>query len=146
VWLWAPGLGSRHGFSADGFPEFRPEAAGEHRQLARRILGRDLGIALHGSSGLPESQLRDAVAAGVVKVNWSSESLLLRSAAAASYYAENVAALDKSHPKFKATAMDNGLQTWISARYIPAVCDRIRLLGGENAAPRVLKKRAGSTA
>jgi fructose-bisphosphate aldolase class II len=142
VWLWAPGLGSRHGFSAGGFPEFRPDAAGEHRQLARKILGRDIGIALHGSSGLPESQIRDAVAAGVVKVNWSSESLLLRSAAAAGYYTENAAALEKSHPKFKATAMDNGLQTWISARYVPAVCDRIRLLGGENAAPRLMAKLA----
>jgi fructose-bisphosphate aldolase, class II len=140
VWLWAPGLGSRHGFSAEGFPEFRPAAAGEHRELARRILGRDIGIALHGSSGLPESQIRQAVAAGVVKVNWSSESLLLRSAAAAAHYAENAAALDKSHPKFKSTAMDNGVQTWIASRYIPAVVDRIRLLGGEGAGPRVMQK------
>jgi fructose/tagatose bisphosphate aldolase len=140
VWLWAPGLGSRHGFSAEGFPEFRPAAAGEHRELARRLLGRDIGIALHGSSGLPESALKEAVAAGVAKVNWSSESLLLRSAASASYYAENAPALEKSHPKFKSTAMDNGQQTWISARYIPAVCDRIRLLGGENAGPRVAQK------
>jgi fructose/tagatose bisphosphate aldolase len=139
VWLWAPGLGSRHGFSAGGFPEFRPAAAGEHRQLAKRLTGRDIGIALHGSSGLPESQLREAVAAGVVKVNWSSESLLLRSAAAAAYYADNAAALEKSHPKFKSTAMDNGLQTWISTRYIPAVCDRIRLLGGDGAEPRLLR-------
>lgn len=140
VWLWAPGLGSRHGFSAEGFPEFRAHAAGEHREAARKILGRDIGIALHGSSGLSESQLRQAVAAGVVKVNWSSESLLLRATAAAHYYAENAAALDKAHPKFKVTAMDNGLQSWIAERYVPAVCERIRLLGGEHAALRLLKK------
>ena len=38
------------------------------------------GIALHGSSGLSRDALCSAVDAGVVKVNWSSESLRIRSA------------------------------------------------------------------
>lgn len=140
VWLWAPGLGSRHGFSEDGFPEFRPDAAGEHRALAEQLLGHEVGIALHGSSGLPEHSLREAVQQGVAKVNWSSESLLIRSSAARAFYAEHVNQLDKRHPKFKTTAMDNGVQAYVSARYVPAVCERIRLLGADGAGSRVTQK------
>jgi fructose/tagatose bisphosphate aldolase len=128
--LWAPGLGTRHGFSSEGYPEFSAEAVMRQRTLAREITGRDIGIALHGSSGLPHESLRAAVRAGVVKINWSSESLLLRSRAAAEYYSSHAAQLEKSHPDWKATAMDNGVQTFISERYIPAVLDRIRLLAG----------------
>jgi fructose-bisphosphate aldolase, class II len=126
--FWAPGLGTRHGFSAEGYPEFSSEAVARQRALAREITGRDIGLALHGSSGLPRANLRAAVEAGVVKVNWSSESLLLRSRAAAEYYSSHAAQLEKSHPDWKAAAMDNGVQLFVSKRYIPALLDRIRLL------------------
>ena len=129
IWLWAPGLGTRHGFSADGYPEFSGEAVASQRALAREITGRDIGIALHGSSGLSEESLRAAVKAGVVKVNWSSESLLIRSTAAAEYYATHAVELEKAHPKWKATAMDNGVQSFVSSRYLPRVIERIEMLG-----------------
>ena len=72
--------------------------------------------------------------AGVTKVNWSSESLLLRSQAARRYYAEYGPDLEPGQPRFKAAAMDTGLQNFISESYIPKVAERIRTLGGENRA------------
>lgn len=128
--LWAPGVGTQHGLSDRGYP-FSPEAVVRHCEQASAICGRPIGIALHGSSGLPEGALREGVAAGVAKVNWSSESLLIRSKAAQEFYATHAAELEKSHPKWKATAMDNGVQSHVSARYVPRVIERIRILGGE---------------
>ena len=129
LYLWAPGVGTRHGFSDKGYP-FSPGAVARHRERAGAICGRPIGIALHGSSGLPESALREGVAAGVAKVNWSSESLLIRSKAAQDFYATHTAELEKSHKDWKATAMDNGVQTFVSERYVPRVIERIRILGG----------------
>ncbi len=127
--LWAPGVGTRHGLSDAGYP-FSPEAVNRHRQRASEICGRPIGIALHGSSGLPESALREGVAAGVTKVNWSSESLLIRSRAAREYYATKADELEKSHRAWKAHAMDHGVQSYIADRYVDLVAARIQVLGG----------------
>lgn len=126
--LWAPGVGTQHGLS--GEMGFSAEHVQFQANLARELCGRDIGIALHGSSGLSEQNLRDAVGAGVTKVNWSSESLLLRSQAAGEFF-------DRSHevlngPKnatWKATAMDNGLQHFVSSHYVPRVVERMEILG-----------------
>lgn len=139
VHLWAPGVGTQHGLSDKGYP-FSPEAVAHHRQRASEICGRPIGLALHGSSGLPPSALREAVAAGVVKVNWSSESLLIRSQAAREFYATHTAEAETSHPQWKAAAMDHGVQAFVSARYVPKVFERIRLLGGEGQAGRIQSK------
>ncbi len=130
--LWAPGVGTRHGLGVQD--AFSPDAVRQHQELASSIAGRPIGIALHGSSGLSEAALKEAVAAGVTKVNWSSESLLIRSRAAQDYYATHTAQLDKSHPDWKATAMDHGLQSHVSAVYLPRVIERIRILGGADQA------------
>jgi fructose-bisphosphate aldolase, class II len=126
--LWAPGCGTRHGLSQDGFPEFSPTHVAAHQQRASELAGRPIGIALHGSSGLSEDALRLAVKAGVVKVNWSSESLLLRSQAARAYYAEFGGQLEGGAPDFKKAAMDNGLQNYVSKSYIPRLVSRLKLL------------------
>jgi len=135
--LWAPGVGTKHGLGND-LGGFNPTSIEAHQKLASKIANRPIGIALHGSSGLSEAQLADGVDAGVVKVNWSSESLLIRSQAARAYYLENQARLDQSHPDFKATAMDNGLQQWISSAYVPKVQARIQALGGTGHGTRFL--------
>jgi fructose/tagatose bisphosphate aldolase len=127
--LWAPGVGTKHGLGnyLDGFS---PAAIRAHQELASELAGRPIGIALHGSSGLNVNQLQDGVAAGVVKVNWSSESLLIRSAAAAAYFDGNRERLEPKHPDFKISAMDDGLQRSISSVYLPKVKARIEALGG----------------
>lgn len=127
--LWAPGVGTKHGLGNDT-DAFSPEAVRSHQQLASELANRPIGIALHGSSGLTDDQLKQAVAAGVAKVNWSSESLLLRSHALRDYYAEYGEQLEKNHLEFKSTAMDNGPQTFVSKRYLPKVKSRIQTLGG----------------
>lgn len=126
--LWAPGVGTKHGLGE--MAGFSPEAVNKHRELASDIAGRAIGIALHGSSGLTNDQLSAAVDAGVVKVNWSSESLLLRSKAAQEFYATHSAQLEKSHPDWKNTAMDNGVQRFVSSKYQAKVTDRILTLKG----------------
>ena len=136
--LWAPGVGTKHGLGND-LGGFSPDAIRAHRELASELAGRPIGIALHGSSGLTEEQLAAGVAAGVAKVNWSSESLLIRSEAAAAFFDQNLERLGKSHPDFKATAMDNGLQQSISAIYVPKVKARIESLNGKGQASDFLK-------
>jgi fructose/tagatose bisphosphate aldolase len=126
--LWAPGCGTRHGLATEGFPEFSSSHIAAHHQRASEFAGRPIGIALHGSSGLSEDALCRAVKAGVVKVNWSSESLLLRSQAARTFYKEFGAQLEAGTPDFKTTAMDNGVQSFISKCYIPRLVSRMQLL------------------
>jgi len=128
VHLYAPGLGTKHGFHAEGYPTFRTEVVRQNVALIEAVTGRRFGLALHGSSGLSAEQLTAAAGAGVVKVNWSSESLHLRSTAARTYYETHAAQLERGHPAWKATAMDNGVQAYVSARYVPHVAERIRLL------------------
>jgi fructose/tagatose bisphosphate aldolase len=144
VWLWAPGLGTRHGLG-DGYPEFRVDRIGANVELVRELTGRSVGLALHGSSGLDAASLAAAARAGVVKVNWSSESLLLRSSAARAYYGEKAAQFDPKDPMWKATVMDNGVQSFVAERYVPRVAERMRLLGGAGQGPAFLETlRSGS--
>ncbi len=126
--LWAPGVGTRHGFSAEGFPEFCVETIREHAQMLKNVCGRPVGIALHGSSGLTDDDLKRGVEAGVAKVNWSTESLQIRSAAAREFFQKNSDTLVPGAPGFKDAAMDNGLQAAISAAYIPKVVEKIQAL------------------
>ena len=137
--LWAPGVGTQHGLNMD-CDAFNPTAVAEHRDLVSKIAGRPIGIALHGSSGLTNEQLGKAVAAGVAKVNWSSESLLLRSNAARDYYRDNAEMLEKGHSSFKAAAMDNGVQCFVSERYLPKVRQRIAVLNGSGFGTRFLRQ------
>ncbi|WP_404423377.1 class II fructose-bisphosphate aldolase [Nibricoccus sp. IMCC34717] len=130
VWIYAPGLGTQHGLTPGGYPDFRVERIHENTAMLFEVTGRRIGLALHGSSGLDEANLAAAARAGVIKVNWSSESLLIRSKAAQSFYAENAAQLEPGHKQWKATAMDNGVQSYVSKIYLPRVKARIALLNG----------------
>lgn len=136
--LWAPGVGTQHGLGVD-LGGFSPEAVRGHQELASGLAGRAIGIALHGSSGLTDEQLAAGVEAGVAKVNWSSESLLVRSSAARKYYVDAGDRLEKGHPDWKETAMDNGVQAAVSSAYCPRVENRIRVLGGAGQGSRFCK-------
>lgn len=139
--LWAPGVGTQHGLGdASGF---QPEALAAQQRLASEIAGRPIGIALHGSSGLSDEMLRAGVRAGAVKVNWSSESLLIRSQAASRYYATHQEELTKGHPDWKATAMDHGLQSFISQAYVDRVENRIRTLNAAGMAAALNERFRG---
>ncbi len=130
--LWAPGVGTKHGLGPMG--GFDPLTVRQHQERASELAERPIGIALHGSSGLTKDDLQAAVKAGVAKVNWSSESLLIRSAAAQKYYQTHGENLTKGHPNFKESAMDNGVQQYVSKAYLPRVIERIDTLGGRGQA------------
>jgi fructose-bisphosphate aldolase, class II len=132
IYLWAPGVGTQHGFTSDdGYSGFSPVTVEKNIKLIREITGRDFGIALHGSTGLSADKLAAAAKAGVTKVNWSSESLFVRSSAAREFYLSHEAQFERKHKDWKNTVMDNGVNSYVSKRYMPIVMDRIKLLGGE---------------
>ncbi len=131
IHLWAPGVGTKHGFGHD--MDFDPANIEIQQQLTKEITGREIGIALHGSTGMSSQDLTRAATAGVVKVNWSTESLLIRSEAARVYYSHSEK-FDKQHPDWKNTVMDNGVNTYISKLYIPKVQERIKILNGDGKA------------
>ncbi|UCF96456.1 MAG: class II fructose-bisphosphate aldolase [Spirochaetaceae bacterium] len=130
VALFAPGLGNRHGFSKEGYPGFRPENISSTASLLERLTGRKIGIVLHGSSGLSEEQIREAVAHGLTKLNWSTDGLILRSSAAQEYYRSRQDQLVPGHAEFKVSAMDNGVGRFVSRRFVPKIKDLIELLEG----------------
>ena len=133
--LWAPGVGTQHGFTSDdGYSGFHPRTIGENVRFLRELTGRDIGIALHGSTGLPADKLRAAAQSGVTKVNWSSESLYLRSTAAQRYYTSFAEQFDRKHKDWKNTVMDNGLASYISRDYVPFVAEKMINLGGQGMA------------
>jgi fructose-bisphosphate aldolase class II len=134
VCLWAPALGTHHGLTQGG-RAFDPDLARKHVENLKALTGRDVGLALHGTSGLDEESLVAGVQAGVVKVNWSSELLDLRAKAGLAYYREKVAAVEPGKGDWKNTVMDNGPQSFMGEVSIPVIADRIRLLGGEGRAP-----------
>jgi fructose/tagatose bisphosphate aldolase len=131
IHLWAPGVGTKHGFGHD--MDFDPKNIASQRKLTKEITGREIGIALHGSTGMSTQDLTGAAKAGVVKVNWSTESLLIRSEAAREYYSQEDK-FEKQHPDWKNTVMDNGINTYISTIYLPKVQERIKVLNGEGKA------------
>ncbi len=137
IFLWAPGTGTKHGFGIN--MDFSLKTIEQHILLTKQITGREIGIALHGSTGLRNHDLSEASKAGVIKVNWSTESLYIRSNAAKEYYKVMEDQLDKSHKEWKNTAMDNGVQRFVSAAYIPKVQERMLILGGEGKAGAAMK-------
>ncbi len=136
IHLWAPGVGTKHGFGDN--MDFDPANVEYQRKLTREITGREIGIALHGSTGMSADDLTKAARAGVVKVNWSTESLLIRSEAAREYYSHSEK-FDKQHPDWKNTVMDNGINTYISKIYLPKVQQRIKVLNGDGKASDAMK-------
>ncbi len=130
VGLWAPGLGTRHGHTEGGYPEFDPCHVGRHRDAALRVTGRRIGIVLHGSSGVGLEQLEAGVKLGLVKVNWSTAGLALRVAGAAAYYRNHPEVLSPGHPRFKDLAMDDAVEKSVGPAYRDAVREMILVLGG----------------
>ena len=131
VVLFAPGLGNRHGYSKDGYPGFKPENVSASAALVKELTGRDMGIVLHGSSGLSDQQVRSAVANGLTKMNWSTSGLIIRSGAAKEYYAVKADKIVPGQPEFKDLAMDNGQGTYVSRRFVPELKKLFTLLGSE---------------
>jgi fructose-bisphosphate aldolase, class II len=140
IYLWAPGVGTQHGFTSDdGYSGFNPKVVEDNVKLIRKITGREFGLALHGSTGLSKDKLTAASKAGVTKVNWSSESLFIRSMAAKEYYTKFEEKFERKHKDWKNTVMDNGVNAYISKEYIPKVIDRFETLGSVSKASKFME-------
>ena len=135
IFLWAPGVGTKHGFGEN--MDFSYKTIEQHLKLTKEITGREIGIALHGSTGLSATDLNNASKSGVIKVNWSTESLMIRSEAAREYYSQTEN-FDKKHPNWKNNVMDNGVNSFISTKYVPKVAERIEILGGKGMAKHLI--------
>lgn len=140
IYLYAPGMGSQHGFSKDGYSGFRADMAAANIKAIEEVTGRRIGIAVHGSSGLSDDQLKEAVAHGVTKINWSTENLIIRSAAAKAYYTKYAEQIDPAHKQFKPTAMDNGVQSYVAEQYIPRVLKRMEVLNSKGQGKDVIEE------
>jgi fructose/tagatose bisphosphate aldolase len=134
--LFAPGLGTRHGYSREGYPDFRPELVKRNMDLLERLTGRRIGIVLHGSSGVSDDQIRQAVENGLTKMNVSTNATVIRSQAAQKYYEEKKERLVPGLDDFVRTASDNGVARYVSDRFVPEIQRLIRILGcaGEGSA------------
>jgi len=142
--LFAPGLGNRHGYSESGYPDFRPALIGENALFLERLTGRKIGIVLHGSSGLSDNQIREAVRYGLTKMNVSTNATLIRSQAAQEYYEKNRGRLVPGQEDYTQAASDNGIARYVSGRFVPEIVRLIKLLGcaGEGSAfMRTLRKQ-----
>ena len=138
--LFAPGLGNRHGYSKDGYPGFKPENVSASAAFVKTLTGREIGIVLHGSSGLSDDQVRAAVVNGLTKMNWSTSGLIIRSGAAKEYYAVNADKIVPGQPEFKDLAMDNGQGAYVSQRFVPELKKLFTLLGSEGKGTKFMEE------
>lgn len=137
--MFAPGLGNQHGFSKDGYPGFTADNISQSSNQMKELTGRNIGIVLHGSSGLSHDQVREAVACGLTKMNWSTDGIIVRSAAALEYYKKYEKELTPGQAEFKERAMDNGQGQYVSESFVPVVKKMIDLLNGTGTAPEFMK-------
>jgi len=131
IHLFAPGLGTKHGNIGKGFPNFSAGKVKKNVEFINSLIGRKIGLALHGSSGLTKRQLVEAATNGVVKVNWSSDSLFTRAKLAKQYYSSNWEKFNIKHKDVKSAIMDNGVNSYVSNGYVPLVQNRIETLQGK---------------
>jgi hypothetical protein len=89
--------------------------------------------------------VRQAVAHGLTKMNWSTDGLILRSAAAREYCGSRRQQFAPGHSEFKETAMDNGVGRFVSERFVPRIEALIRLLNGEGKAAGFVSSLSGPT-
>jgi fructose-bisphosphate aldolase, class II len=136
--LFAPGLGNQHGFSEGGYPGFSPENITKAAALLKKLTGRPIGVVLHGASGLNDDQVREAVACGLTKMNWSTDGLIARSSKALEYYHKFEKELVPGHAEFKDKAMDNGPGQYVSESLVPLLEQKLDLLNATGMAPEFM--------
>lgn len=109
----AVAIGTSHGFY-QGPPKLDFDRLSEIR---RRV---DIPLVLHGTSGVPEEQVRQAIRLGICKVNYATELRAAYTQAIAEYLAEKKETIDPK--KYGRAARD---------RVTELVCRRIKLCGSE---------------
>ena len=124
--LFAPAVGTVHGQTQQGANVgFDAELVGDVAKAVSDALGRPVGMALHGSSGLSDAQLSDAVRNGVIKINTCTLLLGIRARANHAYFNEHVAEIQVGHSAMKETSKDTTVDSAVSQALAPALVGRM---------------------
>jgi len=124
--LFAPAVGTIHGQTARGENTgFNAALVGQVADALRQSLGRPIGIALHGSSGLSDAQLAASVQQGVVKINTCTLLLGARARAMQAYFNAHAAQIQAGHKDMKEMSKDTTVDSAVSAAIVPIIVDRM---------------------
>lgn len=93
----AVGIGTAHGVYK-GIPKVNVERLSEIRAVV------DVPLVLHGTSGVPDEQVRDCVSRGICKVNYATDLRIAFTKGVKAYMAENPEAFDPK--KYAAVGME----------------------------------------
>lgn len=93
----AVGIGTAHGIYK-GIPKVNVERLSEIRNVV------DIPLVLHGTSGVPDDQVRDCVRRGICKVNYATDLRIALSNGIKAYFKENPDAYDPK--KYNALGME----------------------------------------
>ena len=116
VFTFAPAIGTAHGvYKAE--PKLDLDRLSEIRKVV------DAPLVLHGTSGVPDEQVRECIRRGICKVNYATELRVVFSDAVKKYIAENPSAYD---PKKYCAAGRESVKN--------RICQLIELLGSNGKA------------
>jgi len=124
--LFAPAVGTVHGQTVRGANAgFDASLVGAVADALAQGLGRPVGIALHGSSGMSDAQLAASVQQGVIKINTCTMLLGARARAMHAYFNEHVAQIQEGHKDMKETSKDTTVDMAVSQAVVPIIVDRM---------------------
>lgn len=125
--LFAPAVGTIHGQTTQGANVgFDANLVGDVAKAVSDALGRPIGMALHGSSGLSDRQLAEAVQNGVIKINTCTLLLGVRARAMHTYFNEHVEQIQVEHMAMKETSKDTTVDTVVSETLVAVLVDRMK--------------------
>ena len=125
--LFAPAVGTVHGQTAQGANAgFDPALVGEVAGAVADAIGRPIGMALHGSSGLSDEQLAQAVENGVIKINTCTLLLGIRARAMHAYFNAHVDQIQVGHKTMKETSKDTTVDSAVSQALVPVIVNRMK--------------------
>lgn len=126
--LFAPAVGTVHGQTVRGANVgFNASLVGEVAAALRESLGRPIGIALHGSSGMSDQQLAESIKNGVIKINTCTLLLGTRARCMHDYLTRNVERIQEGHKDMKETSKDTVLDSSVSDTMVPLLVDRMKV-------------------
>lgn len=144
--LFAPAVGTIHGQTAKGVNvTFNANLVGEVASALREALGRPIGIALHGSSGLSDEQLAAAVQQGVVKINTATMLYGARARAMHAYFNAHVEQIQEGHKAMKETSKDPTVDSAVSQVMVPLLVARMKVSNAAGHGKKALEYILGGT-
>jgi fructose-bisphosphate aldolase class II len=128
IHLFAPAVGTRHGDTTrSGRSTFDADRVAKVKAAVEEVTGRPVGMALHGSSGLNDEQLRASVENGVTKINTCTFFLGARARAKYDYLVKNHDRIQMGHKDMKEASKDPTIDTAVSEVMVPLIAERMKV-------------------